>query len=316
MKILNSALIVISLVAAGGCMNNRMSDQPQGGATSPEFAGTTDRATTMQATAPPQTTERAINNLERADKLIGEAVLTSDHQRAGKLEDFVVDQDTGHILYAIVGIGGVLGVGETRVAVPATLFTEARKGSVQVNVDKAKLTRAPQVTRDTGKEIKADYLSNVYGYYGQTASWQGTAGSAASSLGNACRVSELHGMKVVNNAQQTIGKVETIALDVPKGRELFVVISPSSDLNLGNDYYALPPQALKLNADAKALVTDVTREKLSSAPHFAKDDWSELSDMAWAQKVYQYYGQPATFQTEELQPTGRTLKTPASYQKR
>jgi sporulation protein YlmC with PRC-barrel domain len=187
---------------------------------------------------------------------------------------------------------------------------------VQLNVDKAKLARAPQVTRDVGKESKADYLSNVYGYYGQTPSWQHTTGSAAPSLSNARRVSELDGMKVVNNAQQTIGKIETIALDVRKGRELFVVISPSSDLNLGNNYYALPPQALKLNADAKALVTDVTREKLSSAPHFAKDDWSELSDMAWAQKVYQYYGQPSTFQTGELQPTGRTLQTPAPYQRR
>jgi hypothetical protein len=123
-------------------------------------------------------------------------------------------------------------------------------------------------------------------------------------------------MKVLNNSQQTIGKVETIALDVPKGRDLYTIISPSSDLNLGNNYYALPPQALKLNADAKALVTDVTREKLSSAPHFAKDDWAELSDMAWAQKVYQYYGQPATFQTGALQPTGRNLETSPIYPKR
>jgi sporulation protein YlmC with PRC-barrel domain len=152
-------------------MNNRqMADQQQGAATSPEFSPTTGHATTTQAAAQPPMTERTLNNVERADKLIGETVLTSDHQRAGKLEDFVVDQDTGNILYAIVGIGGVLGVGETRVAVPAALFTEARKGSVQLNVDKNKLSRAPQVTRDVGKEINADYLSNVYGYYGQTPS--------------------------------------------------------------------------------------------------------------------------------------------------
>jgi hypothetical protein len=75
-------------------------------------------------------------------------------------------------------------------------------------------------------------------------------------------------------------------------------------MNLGNNYYAIPPKALQLSPDQKALVADLSREKFSNAPHFAKDNWSELSNTAWAQKDYQYFGQ--AFRSEGLVPTGRT----------
>lgn len=311
MRITNTTLIAVLLGAATGCMHDReQANGPQGGGTTPEFG-----STTVQAIAPPQA-EQPLNTVERGDKLIGEPVLTSDHLRGGKIDDFVVDQDSGQILYAIVGIGGLLGIGETRIAVPPALFSEAKKGAVQLSVDKHKLSQAPQLTRETEKTPKADFLNNVYGYFGQTPSWQRTTAAAAASFPAARNISDLTGMNVVNTSHQDIGKVETIVLDVPKGRELYVVLSPSADMNLGNNYYALPPKAIRFSTDNKTLVADVTREKLSSAPHFAKDDWSELSDTAWARKVYQYYGQPASFENGALQPTGRTLQPTPVYPKR
>jgi hypothetical protein len=109
--------------------------------------------------------------------------------------------------------------------------------------------------------------------------------------------------------------VENLILDVPAGREIYAILSPSSDLNLGNNLYAVPPKALKVSTNQNVLVTDITREKLSNAPHFAKDDYSELSNTVWAQKVYQYYGQQGTFPNGQLQPTGRTNSNEQSYPK-
>ena len=86
---------------------------------------------------------------------------------------------------------------------------------------------------------------------------------------------------------------------------MYLGISPSTDMSLGNNLYALPPGVVKFSPDNKTLVADITREKLANAPHFAKDDWSELSNTAWAQKVYAYYGQSPVFQGGTLQPTGR-----------
>ena len=76
-------------------------------------------------------------------------------------------------------------------------------------------------------------------------------------------------------------------------------------MSLGDNYYALPPGALKFSTDQKTLVADITREKLSNAPHFAKNEWSELSNSAWAQKVYAYFGQAGSLAGVTLEPTGR-----------
>jgi len=71
------------------------------------------------------------------------------------------------------------------------------------------------------------------------------------SFNSARKATELIGMKVLNNNHQDIGKVQQIVLDVPAGRELYVIISPSSDMSLGNNYYALPPRAVRLTTDQK-----------------------------------------------------------------
>jgi sporulation protein YlmC with PRC-barrel domain len=305
MKPRNLMALLLALFTAVGCLRSqRPADRAAGGA-GPEMG-----STTAQASAPPEAAE-SLNQVERADKLIGEELLTSDHLRTGKVDNFVVDQESGQILYAVIGIGGILGVGETRVAVPPQLFTEAKKGAVQLNVDKRKLSQAPRVPKEgllkteDLKAPKADFLSNVYGYFGQKATWQQPAGTAQATFNGARPVTELTGLKVQNSEHQDLGTVETVMLDVPMGREVYLVLSPSSEMNLGKNYYALPPKAVKWSTDQKTLVTDLTRNKLANAPHFTKDDWSELSNTSWTQRNYQYYGQTNTISNSVLEPTGR-----------
>lgn len=298
MKIASTGVVIVALLSAGGCMRGqKQANSPEGGSATGAEAGVPTATTRPESGQP-------LDNIERADRLLGEQVLTVDHLHSGKIDDFVIDQDSGRILYAVVGIGGVLGIGETRVAVPPALFIEAKNGTVQIDVDKTKLTRAPQVPSDVEKRPTADFLGKAYGYFGQQAWWQGPA-TAAASFNSARTASELQGMSVQNHAGQDIGKVQNVVLDVPAGKEVYLVISPSSDMSLGNNLYALPPGVVKFSTDQKTLVADITREKLGNAPHFANEDWSELSNTAWAQKVYQYYGQAGALPNGALQPTGR-----------
>ena len=114
-------------------------------------------------------------------------------------------------------------------------------------------------------------------------------------------------MKVKNVGNEDLGKVDNLMLDLPAGRVVFAILNPDSSLNLGNNYYALPPNALTLSSDQKNLVSDLNKDKLASAPHFAKNQWENLSDPSFASKVYQYYGKQAYFETGgALRPTGRT----------
>jgi hypothetical protein len=46
---------------------------------------------------------------------------------------------------------------------------------------------------------------------------------------------------------------------------------------------------------------------LNVAPHFARDNWTDLSNSAFASQVYQYYGKQPYFETSgTMRPTGRS----------
>jgi len=265
-------------------------------------ASQTETSTTSQS-------EKSLGQVERANKLIGKTIIGSDNQKLGKIDNLVLDLESGHILYAVVGTGGVLGAGELKVAVPPGAFSQAEANNFHVNVDKQKLVAAPQFTKDIDKETelgKAEFVSKVYQYFGQNAWWHGARAADEGSFNNVHKASELLGMKVQNSNNQPMGKVENAAVDLPAGRVVYVILNPDSSLNLGNNLYAMPPNALTLSPDHKTLNTGIDKEKLAGAPHFTKDNWQNLSDSTYGSQVYEYYGKQAYFRSSgNLQPTGR-----------
>lgn len=243
-----------------------------------------------------------LGKIERGSKLIGKQVISSDNHKVGKIDNIVVDLESGHILYAVVNAG------HGKVAVAPEIFREPSGNDVRATVEQQKLDSAPQYTSDIDKPDqmgKAQFVSSVYQYFGQSAWWQGQSAANVGSFNNVHKLSELDGTKIVNESNQTIGKVSDTSLELPKGRVLYVILNPDSSMKLGDNYYALPPNAMSWNADQKHLVCNLTREQLAGAPHFNKDNWAALSSPSFASKVYQYYGKQAWFGNSGLQPTGR-----------
>lgn len=274
--------------------------------TSSDYRSTTD----MQS-------HKMLGQVERANKLIGKEVLSSDNQKVGKLENFIVDLDSGKILYAVVGSGGVLGAGEKKFAVAPKAFNEPQNDNITLKVDKARLQGAPQFTSQISKDEeigKASFVNQVHQYFAEGISDRAsTAASSAISSGtteykSVFKVNDLIGMKIKNSSDADLGKVDNVAVDLPNGHIPYVILSPASSLKLGDDYFALPPNSLMTATDRKYLTTDLTKEKLEGAPRFTKNDWANLSKRTWASQVYRYYGKPAYFDTgSRMQPTGRTV---------
>ena len=254
---------------------------------------------------------KMLGQVERANKLIGKEVLSSDNQKVGKLENFIVDLDTGKILYAVVGNGGILGAGQKKIAVAPWAFNEPQNDDITLKVEKARLQGAPQFTRDLDKEQemgKASFVNEVHQYFAQGSSDRGSRQTVTNPVEykSVFKADDLIGMKVKNSSETALGKVENLAIDLPHGHVVYVILSPDSSLSLGDEYLALPPNSLMASADRKALTTDLTKEKLAGAPHFAKDNWTSLSNRTWASEVYSYYGKHAYFDNgSRLQPTGR-----------
>jgi sporulation protein YlmC with PRC-barrel domain len=102
--------------------------------------------------------------------------------------------------------------------------------------------------------------------------------------------STLEGDTVVNAAGEKLGEITDIMLDVPSGRVAYAVLSFGGFLGLGDKLFAVPWQALTLDADQKQFVLDVDKELLKNAPGFDKDSWPSMADPQWAQSIYAYYG--------------------------
>jgi sporulation protein YlmC with PRC-barrel domain len=94
---------------------------------------------------------------------------------------------------------------------------------------------------------------------------------------------------VVNAAGESLGEIEELMIDLDNGRVAYAVLSFGGFLGVGNKLFAVPFEALELDAENHCFILDVPREKLERAPGFDKDDWPDFADPSFRQQVYRHY---------------------------
>ena len=98
------------------------------------------------------------------------------------------------------------------------------------------------------------------------------------------------GDSVVNRAGEKFGKIEELMLDLEKGRVAYAVLSFGGFMGMGEKLFAVPFEALKLDASREHFTLDVDKDKLKNAPGFEKDHLPQVSDRTWGAEVYKFYG--------------------------
>lgn len=99
----------------------------------------------------------------------------------------------------------------------------------------------------------------------------------------------LAGDSVRNPAGENLGKVKELMIDLPTGRVAYAVLSFGGILNMGNKLFAVPWNALTLDEDEKQFILDIDKSRLENAPGFDKDNWPDMADVSWGQKIFSYY---------------------------
>jgi sporulation protein YlmC with PRC-barrel domain len=99
----------------------------------------------------------------------------------------------------------------------------------------------------------------------------------------------LQGDEVYNPADEKLGEITDIMIDVPSGRVAYAVMSVGGVLGLGDKLFAVPWSALRLDTERKCFRLNVSKERVENAPGFDKDHWPEMADAAWAEAVHGYY---------------------------
>src|SRR5688500_15819593 len=75
---------------------------------------------------------------------------------------------------------------------------------------------------------------------------------------------------VVNRAGENLGKIEELMLDLEKGRVAYAILSLGGFLGMGEKLFAIPFEALKLDATREHFTLDVDKNKLKNAPGLEK----------------------------------------------
>jgi len=99
---------------------------------------------------------------------------------------------------------------------------------------------------------------------------------------NVNKASKFIGMNVKNLQNESLGKVDDLAIDPESGKIAYAVLSVGGFLGLNDKYIAVPINALIPAPGADHLVLDADKQRLDRAPGFAKNRWPDLDTPAWA----------------------------------
>lgn len=99
----------------------------------------------------------------------------------------------------------------------------------------------------------------------------------------------VNGSTVFNQAGESIGKVEDIAIDKQSGKVAYAILSFGGFIGMGEKHQPLPWSALTYDPDQGGYVVDVTEEFLRLAPKLDTSELSGWDDSANREAIYAYY---------------------------
>ena len=104
----------------------------------------------VKSPAPAREAWKAPEGLYTSSQFIGSRIKNAEGKDMGEIDQLLVDPKTGSVTHVVVGLGGLLGVGETKVVVPFSDISTSlqQHGSkLVVTMDQSKLEKAPRFER-------------------------------------------------------------------------------------------------------------------------------------------------------------------------
>lgn len=110
----------------------------------------------------------------RASRVIGTNVYNTAGEHIGDIEDVMLEKTSNGIMFAVIGFGGFLGIGEKYHAIPwASLNYDKDKDGYVVPYDKEQLRAAPSYSVNELTETDGMAARDAsYSYYKADPYWQ------------------------------------------------------------------------------------------------------------------------------------------------
>lgn len=244
-----------------------------------------------QSKAPkePQALEPAFC-LAKADQVIGLDVRDGADKSRGEIGELLVDPHSGEIRYAVLEVGGFLGMGEERRVVPYALVRVApdekdpKDLKARTALTEAQIRAAPTCKKD--QALDADLDRKVEAAFGADEAWRFTGTGKPAFV----RVGSLDDLVVKDPANVEVGKVKDIVLAPRNNCVAFVVIDATKDA--GGKDTAVPFTKVAFVPDREGKLTATTAVQamqLKSAPAYDATDWKRMCGAPWITELHTYY---------------------------
>lgn len=104
--------------------------------------------------------------------------------------------------------------------------------------------------------------------------------------------SKVNGTPVFNAGGDRIGQIEDVAIGKLDGQVAYAILSFGGFLGIGEKYHPLPWLMLNYDTARNGFVVSMTKEELTSAPSYSKDDLADIGDTdeRFRDPIYDYYG--------------------------
>lgn len=116
---------------------------------------------------------------------------------------------------------------------------------------------------------------------------------------NLLSTSKITGRSVTNAKGEDLGDVKDVVVDVESGNVAYAVISFGGFLGIGDKYFAVPWDALKIEGYDDKVLMDVDKKTLENAPGFDKDEWPSSPDRGFVSQVHEHYGYKPYWEKQE-----------------
>ena len=113
------------------------------------------------------TTARPTHDVISSKRVEGTNVYNSAGDRVGSIDHLIIDKISGQVRYAVMELGGLLGMGTDRYPIPWNMLQyDTTKDGYVAPLDKTQLERAPRHAIDDVPSYDDAYDSSVKTYYG------------------------------------------------------------------------------------------------------------------------------------------------------
>lgn len=252
------------------------------------FAQNSDSSGASASSAKSSQIKESRNDM-RASELLGKNVRNQKGEDLGKVEDVLVNVNSGRVQYTVLSFGGFMGMGDKLFAIPLSAFDRSQqRDHLVLNVSEERLKNAEGFDKNNWPNYRNDqgFMARTRNSFGGDSGQDETAQSQRHMM----RLSEMIGQDVNDRNGKEVGEIEDVVVDMGRGRISYVVLDFDAE-GAGKDRLVpIPLSALSApQKDGENVALNIDRSRLDQKRGIDRDKWPNLNDQGFQRNMDSYF---------------------------